>query len=63
MLALLYGAGLRISEALAIRRADAPVGALDTLTILGKGRKTRSAAIIAPVRAASKPISRSSPMR
>jgi integrase/recombinase XerC len=52
VLALLYGAGLRIAEALAIRRAEAPVGDADSLTVLGKGRKTRSVAIIAPVRAA-----------
>jgi integrase/recombinase XerC len=52
VLALLYGAGLRISEALSIRRADAPVGALDAITVVGKGKKSRSAPIIAPVRAA-----------
>ena len=51
-LALLYGAGLRISEALAITRRDAPVGALDTLTIKGKGGKTRAAPVIQPVRKA-----------
>jgi len=52
VLALCYGAGLRISEALSIRRADAPVGAVETLTIVGKGRKTRVAPIILPVRKA-----------
>ena len=52
VLALLYGAGLRISEALSIRRADAPVGALDAITVVGKGKKSRSAPIIAPVRTA-----------
>ena len=52
VLALLYGAGLRISEALSIRRRDAPIGGLDSLTIVGKGQKTRSAPVIAPVRAA-----------
>jgi integrase/recombinase XerC len=50
VIALLYGAGLRIAEALSIRRQDAPVGLLDSVTILGKGRKTRSAPVIAPVR-------------
>ena len=49
VLALLYGAGLRISEALAIKRIDAPVGALDVLTVLGKGQKTRQVPIIATV--------------
>ncbi len=52
VLALCYGAGLRISEALSIRRADAPIGETDVVTILGKGGKTRSAPIIAPVRKA-----------
>ncbi len=52
VLALCYGAGLRISEALSICRADAPVGATETITIVGKGRKTRVAPVIAPVRKA-----------
>ena len=52
VLALCYGAGLRISEALSIRRADAPTGETDAVTIVGKGGKTRSAPIIAPVRTA-----------
>ena len=52
VLALCYGAGLRISEALAIRRTDAPVGAAESITVLGKGGKTRSAPIIEPVRRA-----------
>ncbi len=51
VLGLLYGAGLRISEALSILRRDAPVGEIDSVTILGKGRKTRHAPVIAPVRA------------
>jgi len=51
-LALLYGAGLRIGEALSIRRADAPIGDVDAIAILGKGAKTRQAPVIAPVRAA-----------
>jgi len=51
VLGLLYGAGLRISEALSIARADAPVGAVDRVTILGKGGKTRTVPVIAPARA------------
>jgi integrase/recombinase XerC len=39
LLTLLYGAGLRISEALSLKRGDVPLG--ETLTILGKGRKER----------------------
>jgi integrase/recombinase XerC len=52
VLALCYGAGLRISEALSIRRGDAPVGEMDAITIVGKGQKSRSAPIIPPVRKA-----------
>jgi integrase/recombinase XerC len=49
VLGLLYGSGLRISEALAILRRDAPVGARDTLRVTGKGQKVREAPVIAPV--------------
>ncbi len=48
--ALLYGAGLRISEALSISREAAPIGNIDSVTISGKGGKVRSAPIIEPVR-------------
>ena len=37
---------------LSIRRADAPVGETEAITIVGKGQKSRSAPIIAPVRRA-----------
>jgi len=50
LLTLLYGAGLRISEALSLRRADVPLGA--TLTILGKGRKERVVPVLSAVREA-----------
>lgn len=49
VLCLLYGAGLRISEALSIKRRDAPIAGRDSLTITGKGQKTRCVPIIAPV--------------
>ena len=52
VLALLYGAGLRISEALGIKRMDAPVGDIEVITVLGKGRKMRQVPIIVPVRQA-----------
>ncbi|WP_292529177.1 tyrosine recombinase XerC [Methylocystis sp.] len=52
VLALLYGAGLRISEALSIGSNEAPVGAADRVTISGKGGKSRTVPVIAPVRAA-----------
>ncbi|HTR13257.1 MAG TPA: tyrosine recombinase XerC [Roseiarcus sp.] len=51
-LALCYGAGLRISETLSIRRADAPVGEVQSVPIVGKGAKARVAPIIEPVRKA-----------
>lgn len=52
VLALLYGAGLRIGEALAIRRQDAPVGGVDVVTVVGKGGKVRSVPVIAAARRA-----------
>ncbi len=52
VLALLYGAGLRIGEALGLTRAQAPGGDVDEVTVLGKGRKTRSAPVIPAVRRA-----------
>ena len=50
VLGLLYGAGLRISEALSIKRCDAPLGAANSLTITGKGGKRRGVPIILPVK-------------
>ncbi len=50
LLTLLYGAGLRISEALSLRRGDVPLG--ETLSILGKGRKERRVPVLAAVREA-----------
>jgi len=47
VLALLYGCGLRISEALGLRRGD--IGKRDVLTVMGKGRKQRMVPLIAPV--------------
>jgi integrase/recombinase XerC len=52
VLALLYGAGLRISEALGVCRRDAPAGGQDQLRVVGKGQKTRMVPIIEPVRRA-----------
>ncbi len=49
VLGLLYGAGLRISEALSILRKDAPLNGQETLTILGKGGKKREVPIIRPI--------------
>ncbi len=41
VLSLLYGSGLRISEALSLKRGEAPRHGSDSLRILGKGQKTR----------------------
>jgi integrase/recombinase XerC len=50
LLTLLYGAGLRISEALSLRRGDVPLP--QSLTILGKGSKERVVPLLAAVREA-----------
>jgi integrase/recombinase XerC len=47
VLALLYGCGLRVSEALGIKRAE--FDGRDVLTVTGKGRKQRMVPLIAPV--------------
>ncbi len=47
LLTLLYGAGLRISEALALRRKDVPLGS--TLSVIGKGKKERAVPVLAAV--------------
>lgn len=47
VLALLYGCGLRISEALGLNRNAAPLGR--TLTITGKGRKQRMLPVLPAV--------------
>lgn len=41
VLMLLYGSGLRISEALGLSRGDAPVRGRDMLRVMGKGEKMR----------------------
>jgi len=48
VLTLLWGCGLRISEALSLKRSDAPLG--DSLRILGKGAKTRIVPVLPAVR-------------
>jgi integrase/recombinase XerC len=48
VLALLYGAGLRISEALGLKRRDIDRGP-DALTITGKGNKTRMVPLLPQV--------------
>ncbi len=50
VLTLLYGAGLRLSEALGLCRSEAPLG--ETLRVTGKGRKERLLPVLPAVRAA-----------
>jgi integrase/recombinase XerC len=50
VLALLYGSGLRISEALALRVKDIPApGRGDAIIVTGKGNKTRMVPVLLPV--------------
>jgi len=51
VIALLYGAGLRISEALGLKAGEVTAG-IDQITVTGKGNKTRMVPLIAPVAAA-----------
>src|SRR6476469_5738409 len=52
VMALLYGSGLRISEALGLKRRDVPKpGEGDVLVVTGKGNKTRMVPVLQNVRA------------
>jgi len=47
VLALLYGSGLRIGEALGLKRQDAPTtGKVDAITVNGKGSKARMVPVL-----------------
>ena len=48
VLALLYGSGLRISEALALKRKNAPIRR-DVITVIGKGNKARMVPVLPQV--------------
>ncbi len=50
LVTLLYGTGLRISEALSLKRGDTPLG--ESLTVLGKGSKERAVPVLPAVREA-----------
>jgi integrase/recombinase XerC len=52
VLALLYGSGLRISEALSLTRREAPIKGRDMLRVTGKGSKTRVVPVLPIVREA-----------
>jgi integrase/recombinase XerC len=47
VLGLLYGSGLRISEALSLKRKDLSAG--DAITVIGKGNKTRMVPVLPQV--------------
>jgi integrase/recombinase XerC len=50
VIALLYGSGLRISEALGLKRKDVPApGRGDTITVTGKGNKRRMVPVLPQV--------------
>ena len=49
VIGLLYGSGLRISEALGLTRDQAPIDGVDSVTVLGKGAKVRAVPVLAPV--------------
>ncbi|HSZ73996.1 MAG TPA: tyrosine recombinase XerC [Rhizomicrobium sp.] len=51
LLTLLYGCGLRISEALSLKRGDVPMGR--SISIVGKGRKERSVPVLEAVATAA----------
>ncbi len=61
LITLLYGTGLRISEALSLKRGDAPLG--ESLTVIGKGRKERSVPVLAVVRRSDRRLRRHLPDR
>ncbi len=52
VLLLLYGCGLRISEALSLLRKDAPLAGRDTLRVTGKGNKERLVPVL-PIKQAA----------
>ena len=52
VLTLLYAGGLRIAEALALRRSEAPVTAGQPLRVVGKGRKERMVPVLPAAAAA-----------
>ena len=49
VIALLYGSGLRISEALGLARKDAPLPGIDAVRVTGKGGKVRSVPVLPAV--------------
>ena len=63
VLALLYGSGLRISEALGLKREAVPAaGKGDAITVIGKGNKTRMVPVLRRVLRADRRIRRALPV-
>lgn len=62
ILMLLYGCGLRISEALSLKRRDAPLSA-GVLTVTGKGNKQRMVPVLAAVAEAVRRYIKACPYR
>ena len=52
ILALLYGCGLRISEALGLKGGEAPLAARETIRVVGKGGRERVVPVLPMVRRA-----------
>jgi integrase/recombinase XerC len=52
VLTLLYGCGLRVSEALGLTRSEAPVGAVEAIRVVGKGGRERVVPVLPAVRRA-----------
>jgi integrase/recombinase XerC len=52
VLLLLYGCGLRISEALGLTRAEAPIAGVETIRVKGKGGRERIVPVLPAVRRA-----------
>ncbi len=52
VLTLLYGCGLRISEALGLTGSDAPIGSTEAIRVVGKGGRERVVPVLPAVRRA-----------
>jgi len=63
VLTLLYGCGLRISEALGLRGSDAPVGGKDMLRVIGKGGRERLVPVLPAVQRAVEEYLRLAPFQ
>jgi integrase/recombinase XerC len=61
VLTLLYGCGLRISEALDIKAADAPVADVESIRVTGKGGRERVVPVLPAVRRAVESYMRTCP--